>query len=142
MRCYWRCKAQKHGQSQQEEMTMSHGLVRENLRSKVFIASAVALLAATGTAAAQVFDNPPGSIFQDQGALDDSGLAPFDYWAPRARAYAYTPGAYGAYAYARGPYAYARGPYAYAPGPYAYAPGSYAYLPWGSPVPYAPRSRY
>src|SRR5437667_210652 len=86
-----RVQGKSPGKPQQREMTMSHRLVKANLRSKLVIASMLGLLAGTGMAAAQVVDDPPGSQFQDQGIREDNGLAPFDYRAPRAGAYAYAP---------------------------------------------------
>jgi hypothetical protein len=48
-------------------------MVKENMRSKLLIASIfAALMAGTGIAAAQV-DDPPGSSFQDRGIREDLG---------------------------------------------------------------------
>jgi len=69
-------------------------MVKENLRSKLVMASTLAaLLAGTGMAAAQVADNPPGSNFQDQGNREDAGISRSDeqFQAQRGRDYARTP---------------------------------------------------
>jgi hypothetical protein len=69
-------------------------LVKENMRSKLVMASTLAaLLAGTGMATAQVADNPPGSQFQDQGIREENGFSRSDeqYQVQRGRDYARTP---------------------------------------------------
>ena len=53
------------------------------MRKLVLVSALAALLAATVLAAAQqaVVDNPPGSLFQNQGICDSYGDC--DYWQPR-----------------------------------------------------------
>ena len=51
--------------------------VKENLRSGLVITSLlVGLLSGTGLTAAQVVDDPPGSVFQDQGIREEQGYPP------------------------------------------------------------------
>src|SRR5258708_770900 len=72
---------------------MLNGMVKENLRSTLLVASTfAALMTGTGMAVAQVADDPPGSQFQDQGIREENGIPPLgeEYRAPR--------GAYGTYA--------------------------------------------
>jgi hypothetical protein len=52
--------------------------VKENLRSGLIIASTITgALSGTGSAAAQVADQPPGSEFEDRGMREDLGYSPF-----------------------------------------------------------------
>jgi hypothetical protein len=73
--------------------TMVNQMVKENMRSKLMIASIfTALVAGTGIAAAQIVDDPPGSAFQDQGIREWNGQratpSVFSRTAARARALA------------------------------------------------------
>jgi hypothetical protein len=75
--------------------------VKENLRSGLIIASTLGgILSGTGSAGAQVADEPPGSEFEDRGMREDLGYSPFGqpyrtprfYVAPAGRAaYGFTP---------------------------------------------------
>ena len=52
------------------------------MRKLALVSAFAALLAATGLAAAQqVVDDPPGSLYQNQGICDSYGDC--DYWQPR-----------------------------------------------------------